>query len=192
MPECYHTLAGPTVRRQRLPSSLFLGTAGRRFGKREDQDLLACDRGYVVVHADEFHAHGLFHDRLQPRTAGLDFTLGFQRTPRIERNASHRPQSLPSRICGIFSARVGCKLETRTHMGKCAPHVSCGDEISILSGKCKLENSHPHGKTRTHVSCGDEISSCRRHVQVENSHPHGKTRTHMGKLAPTWENSQHV
>ena len=38
----------------------------------------------------------------------------------------------------------------------------------------------------------DTIASCQREVQVGNSHPHGKTRTHMGKLAPTWENLQHI
>ena len=77
---------------------------------------------------------------------------------------------------------------TRVH------RVSCGDKISILSGKCKLENSHPQFKTtlaRSHISlpssspCGDKIFIVSEKCKL-------KTRTHMGKLAATWENLQHV
>ena len=78
--------------------------------------------------------------------------------------------------------------------------MSCGDKISILSGKCKL-------KTRTHMGklaptwenpgsepVEDQMPVClvatRFHL-VEGMCKL-KTRTHMGKPAPTWENLQHV
>ena len=35
-----------------------------------------------------------------------------------------------------------CKLKTRTHMGKLAAHLSCGDKIFIVSIK-QVENGHP-------------------------------------------------
>jgi len=84
-------------------------------------------------------------------------------------------------------------------------HVSCGDEISILSGMCKLETRTHMGNLLPRLLWRRDFHLVGR-VQVGNSHPHGKlaptslvatrfpscrasaswkTCTHMGKFAPT-------
>ena len=76
-----------------------------------------------------------------------------------------------------------CKLKTRTHMGKLAAHVSCGDEISSCRRDVQVGKLAPTSLVATRFHLVGE-------VQVENSHPHGKTCTHrlktcthVGKLA---------
>ena len=99
-----------------------------------------------------------------------------------------------------------CLVATRFHLvgevqvenshphGKTRTHVSCGDEISIVSGKCKLE-TRTHmgklaptwdGKTYSHLS----LVATRFHLvegmcKLKTRTHMGKTRIHMGKTCST-------
>ena len=99
-----------------------------------------------------------------------------------------------------------CKLKTRTHMGKLAPTIqktpgseSVEDQmpVSLVAtrfpschrvGEVQVENSHPHGKT-----CSPRLLWRHDfHLVIASGKCKLKTRTHKRKLAPTWENVQHV
>lgn len=65
----YHTFPqwNDPLRGAEYALGLFLGSTGWRFGKGKYQNLFASNRGNVVVHADEFYAYRIFHDRFQSR-----------------------------------------------------------------------------------------------------------------------------